>query len=163
MSAIRNYGERGLHSGVNSLGGFKKFILRGNVVDLAVGIVIGAAFTGVVTAFTRDFITPLIGVFGVHNLASTVIHGPHGNNFNIGDFINVVIAFLITAFIVYYFVVLPVNRLNDRYKSHEATTPTTRECPFCLSSVPLKAMRCAYCTAQLPPVEVSPINHNYRQ
>ncbi len=153
MSAVRDFGERGLHSGVSTLGDFKKFILRGNVVDLAVGIVIGAAFTGVVNGFVKDFVTPLIGLIGIPDFANLVIHGPNKNNFLVGDFINVIISFLITALVVYFFVVKPVNSLSDRFTPHKDATPTTRECPFCLSTVPLKATRCAYCTAQLPPAD----------
>jgi len=135
------------------LGDFRKFILRGNVVDLAVGIVIGAAFTGVVTSFVKDFITPLIGLIGIPHFADFTF-GRTDNPFHLGDFINVAISFLLVALVVYFFVVRPVNALQDRFTPHkEAETPATRDCPFCLSTVPLKATRCAYCTAQLPPVE----------
>lgn len=156
-SSVRNYGGRGLHAGLSTLGDFRKFILRGNVVDLAVGVVIGAAFNGLVQGFVKDIITPLVGEFGIHNL-STFTWEPikNGNIFSVGDFLNLLLSFLITAAVVYFFVVKPVNVLEDRYNrlrpKHEEA-PTTRDCPFCLSTVPLKATRCAYCTAQLPPAD----------
>jgi len=139
-------------SAAGTLGGFKAFILRGNVVDLAVGIVIGAAFTSIVTAFVSDVITPLIPAPG-GNLSTWAIHIPWtGKPLLIGALINAVIAFVIIAAVIYYFVVLPVNRLMARYKKGEpATAPATRDCPYCLSSIPLMATRCAYCTSPLPP------------
>ncbi len=149
MERFRDLGGRGLHGGLSQLGDFRKFILRGNVVDLAVGIVIGAAFTTVVTALVNDFIKPLIGLlFGQSKLGWTV--GPQGA-FLVGDFIGAVVNFLLVAAVVYFLVVKPVNTLTDRFTPHKDETPTTRECPFCLSTVPLRATRCAYCTAQLPP------------
>jgi large conductance mechanosensitive channel len=149
FDTARNFGERGLHAGFRELGGFRKFILRGNVVDMAVGIVIGAAFTTVVNGFVKDIITPLIPT-GNGKTLSTFHVGP----LLIGDFINTVIAFLIVAAVIYFLVVRPVTALQDRFTPHqEPATPTTRECPFCLSTVPLKATRCAYCTAQLPPAD----------
>ncbi len=154
MERFRDLGGRGLHSGLSTLGDFRKFILRGNVVDLAVGIVIGAAFTAVINALVADLITPLIGLVGIpdfSNLAQTVNH----NTFKWGAVINAVISFLITAAVVYFLVVKPVNALTDRFTPHKDETPTTRECPFCLSTVPLRATRCAYCTAQLPPSDTA--------
>jgi len=132
------------------LSGFKAFILRGNVVDLAVGIVIGAAFTAVVNGLVSDIITPLIPVSG-GNFADWTVKLPY-STVKIGAFINAVITFLIVAFVIYFFVVRPVNALVARYKPKEAQEPpTTRDCPYCLSSVPLMATRCAYCTSPLPP------------
>lgn len=137
------------------LGGFKAFILRGNVVDLAVGIVIGAAFTAIVNAFVSDIITPLIPVPGgtLSNLQWHVFYNPNPKaTINVGAFINAVISFLIVAFVIYFFVVRPVNTLMARFKPKEVQAPpTTRDCPYCLSSVPLMATRCAYCTSPLPP------------
>jgi large conductance mechanosensitive channel len=134
------------------LSGFKAFILRGNVVDLAVGIVIGAAFTAVVNAFVSDVITPLIPVSN-SNFADWTVPLPYGHSIlKIGAFINTVISFLIVAFIIYFFVVRPVNALITRYKPKEVQAPpATRDCPYCLSSIPLMATRCAYCTSPLPP------------
>ena len=136
-------------SGVGGqLGGFKKFILHGNVVDLAVGIVIGAAFTGVVQSLVKGIITPLIGIFGGIPDFSAWFLTVNGSKFLIGDFINTVLSFLILAAVVYFFVVMPVNTLMDRYKPETEPTPT-KECPECLSKIPKLARRCAYCTAQL--------------
>ncbi len=136
---------------------FKAFILRGNVVDLAVGIIIGAAFSSVVNALVKDLITPLIGIFGgfsFPNLTFTI----HHSNFLIGEFINTAISFLILALVVFFFVVKPVNALMTRNKPKEAGLATTRECPFCLSTIPIKATRCAYCTSQVPAAEASAAN-----
>ena len=148
VGAARSGSSR-LASGLGGqLGGFKKFILRGNVVDLAVGIVIGAAFTGVVQALVKDIITPLIGVFGGIPDFSTWTVTVNGSRFLIGDFINALVSFLILAVVVYFFVVMPVNRLMDKY--HPAPQPApTKECPECLSKIPELARRCAHCTAQL--------------
>lgn len=138
------------------LNDFKTFILRGNVVDLAVGIMIGAAFSNVVQALVKDIITPLIPAPSTSGLSSfaPVIPGI-GTKFLVGDFINAIIAFLILALVIFFFVVKPVNALTARLKPKEAPgAPTTRDCPFCLSTVPIKATRCAYCTSQLPPAEI---------
>jgi len=154
MDRFRNYGERGLRGGLTQLGDFRKFILRGNVVDLAVGIVIGAAFTGIVTAVVSGLITPLIGLFGIHDFSNWTSQF-HGQFFKWGAVINAIISFLIVAAVVYFLVVKPVNALTDRFTPHHDEAPTTRECPFCLSTVPLRATRCAYCTAQLPPANTN--------
>src|SRR5947208_3977753 len=98
------------------IGGFKKFILRGNVVDLAVGIVIGAAFGNVVQALVKDLITPLIGIFGGQADFSAWVITVRGSRFAVGDFVNALISFLLLALVVYFFVVLPVNKLMDKYK-----------------------------------------------
>lgn len=136
---------------------FREFILRGNVVDLAVGVVIGAAFASVVDAFTKGVITPLIGIPGglsVGDLAFSI----NGSKFLIGAFVNAFITFLITAAVIYFFVVRPVNWLMARRKTETPVDPTTRECPRCLSSIPAKATRCAFCTSDVPAVaaEMSP-------
>ncbi len=159
FDTARNLGKRGLRIGVDELGGFRKFILRGNVVDLAVGIVIGAAFTGVVTAFVKDIITPLIPTTGNQTLATLTVPILGGGKLLVGDFVNSVISFLIIAAVVYFFVVRPVTALQDRFlPKKEPETPHTRDCPFCLSTVPLKATRCAYCTAQLPPADEAQVS-----
>ena len=148
--------QRAEKATVGVLSGFKAFILRGNVVDLAVGIMIGAAFTGVVNSLVGDIITPLIPGMG-KGLSDLVITSYTGSKVQVGHFINTVISFLILALVIYFFIVRPVNALMDRFKPRPAATPTTRECPYCLSTIPLKATRCAYCTAQLPPAgEPSP-------
>jgi large conductance mechanosensitive channel len=130
------------------LGGFKKFILRGNVVDLAVGIVIGAAFTGVVQALVKDIITPLIGMAGgIPDFSSwTVTIGR--TQLLIGDFLNTLISFLLIAAVVYFLVVLPVTKLMDKYHSAPQPAPT-KECPECLSKIPQAARRCSHCTVQI--------------
>ena len=137
------------------LGGFQKFILRGNVVDLAVGVVIGVAFSNVVTAFVKDLLTPFIGVFGGVPDFSELTFTINNSRFLIGDFINAVLAFLLIAAVLYFFVVLPVNRLMERSKTEEPQAPATRECPECLSKVPAAATRCAYCTSPLPLVQAT--------
>ena len=134
-----------------TLGGFRAFILRGNVVDLAVGIMIGAAFSGVVTALVNDIITPVIPAAG-SSLGSLQQLAPVTHQYiKYGAFIQAVISFLILAFVIYFFVVLPVNALINRYKPKEHEVPTTKDCPYCLSSVNIMATRCAYCTSPLPP------------
>jgi large conductance mechanosensitive channel len=140
------------HYAKNTLGGFKAFILRGNVVDLAIGIVIGAAFTSVVNGLVGDIITPLIPVPG-GSLASWKWKVPYNPTatLNVGAFINAIISFLIVAFVLYFFVVRPVTALMARYKPKEVQAPTTRDCPYCLQSIPIKATRCAYCTSPVPP------------
>jgi large conductance mechanosensitive channel len=132
------------------LGGFRKFLLRGNVVDLAVGIVIGAAFTNIVNALVEQVITPLIGAFGgLPNVAAWGV-SIAGQRLLVGAVINAVVTFLITAAVIYFFVVLPVNRLMDRYKPESKPAPT-KECSECLSSIPEAARRCRECGAQLAP------------
>jgi large conductance mechanosensitive channel len=132
------------------VGGFKKFLLRGNVVDLAVAVIIGAAFGTVVQAFVKDLVTPLIGAFGGIPDFAAWTFTVNGSKFLIGDFVNNLLAFVVVALVVYYFVVLPTQRLMDRYKPDEPQpAPATRECPECLSKIPLAARRCAYCTAQV--------------
>lgn len=133
------------------LADFKKFVLRGNVVDLAVGVVIGAALGTVVTALVEDLITPIIGAIGgtadFSNLSFTI----NESRFLYGDFINALISFLIVAAAVFFFVVVPVNRLMARMKTEPDVEAPTRDCPHCLSNVPAAAARCAFCTSELAP------------
>ena len=129
--------------------GFKQFILRGNVIDLAVGVVIGAAFAAVVTAFTRDLLTPLIAaLFGKPDF-SAITFTIHGSIFALGDFINALIAFLLVAVAVYFFVVTPINALVARSRKEPPADPTTKKCPECRMEIPIDARRCAHCTSQL--------------
>jgi large conductance mechanosensitive channel len=132
--------------------GFRKFLLRGNVVDLAVGVVIGAAFTGVVQGFVKAFLTPLIGLFagqaGDFSNAYSLV-GSKKVKFAYGDFINVAISFLITAAVVYFLVVLPISKLTSRFATKADVDAPKKDCPECLSSIPAAASRCAYCTAQV--------------
>jgi large conductance mechanosensitive channel len=127
------------------LDGFKKFILRGNVVDLAVGVVIGAAFGGVITAFTKDLLTPFIAALVGKPDFSSVGFKIGETAFPVGDFINAVVSFLLVAGAVYFFVVLPLNALMARLNPAKEAAPTTRPCPECLSDIPLEAKRCAHC------------------
>ncbi len=132
------------------MGGFKKFLLRGNVVDLAVAVVIGAAFGTVVQALVKDIITPIIGAFGGMPDFSAWTFTINGSKFLIGDFINALLGFIIIAAVVYYFVVLPVQNLMDRYKGEPPAEPVaTKDCPYCLSKIPVAATKCAFCTTDL--------------
>ena len=135
-----------------TLGGFRAFILRGNVVDLAVGIMIGAAFTAVVSALVTDIITPAIPV-GSTSLGGIQYTVPYTHKpILLGTFLEAVISFLILAFVIYFFIVLPVNALVARYKPKQnEVTPTTKDCPYCYNSVNIMATRCGYCTSPLPP------------
>jgi large conductance mechanosensitive channel len=129
------------------LDGFKKFILRGNVVDMAVGVVIGAAFGGVVTALTTDLLTPLIAAIVGKPDFSSVQFTVGSTLFPLGHFINALVAFLLIATAVYFFVVVPVNALVARMHRGEASPdPTTKKCPECLSEIPIDARRCMHCT-----------------
>ena len=136
------------------MGGFKKFLLRGNLVELAVAVVIGLAFAAVVTALVADLITPLIAAIGGQpdfgGLSFTVNH----STFRYGAFLNALIAFVIIAAVVYFFVVVPVNKLLAM--SEKEQEATERECPECLSQVPLAARRCMYCTAEIAPAQGTP-------
>ena len=129
--------------------GFRKFLLRGNVVDLAVAVVVGAAFSAVVQALVKDLLTPLIGAFGGIPDFSAVFFTVNGSRFLIGDFINALLSFLLVAVVVYYLVVLPVTRLVERFAPEPPAPAPTRECPYCLSKIPRAARRCAFCTADL--------------
>lgn len=129
------------------LDGFKKFILRGNVVDMAVGVVIGAAFGGVVAALTKDLLTPLIAALVGKPDFSSISFTINGTPFPVGDFINACISFLLIAAAVYFFVVLPVNALVARmHRGEKPPDPTTKKCPECLSEIPIDARRCMHCT-----------------
>jgi len=130
--------------------GFKQFLLRGNVVDLAVGVVIGAAFGTVVAAFVKDLLTPFIAAIvkqpDFSNLSFTI----NGSKFLYGEFVNALVSFLIIAAAVYFFVVLPINALIARTRKEPVPAdPTTRKCPECLSEVPIQARRCAFCTVEM--------------
>jgi large conductance mechanosensitive channel len=129
------------------LDGFKKFILRGNVVDMAVGVVIGAAFGGVVAALTKDLLTPLIAALVGKPDFSSISFTINGSIFPVGDFINASVAFLLVAAAIYFFVVIPVNALVARMNRGEAPPdPTTKKCPECMSEIPIEARRCSHCT-----------------
>jgi large conductance mechanosensitive channel len=131
--------------------GFKEFLLRGNVVDLAIAVVIGVAFAAVVTAFVKDVVTPLIAAIGGKPDFSGLTFTINNSRFLYGDFINAVISFIIIAAVIYYLVVLPMNRLVALRRHEPPLDPTTRKCPECLSEIPKEARRCAFCTAVVQP------------
>jgi large conductance mechanosensitive channel len=147
---------------------FKNFIMRGNVVDMAVGIVIGVAFGAIVSSFVNDVIMPPIGLalgnVDFQNLFVVLkegsVAGPYVSlaaakeagavTINYGFFVNTLINFLIVAAVLFFFIVRPIARMNERKKAAQpAAAPTTKECPYCLSSIPLKATRCPHCTSEL--------------
>jgi large conductance mechanosensitive channel len=129
---------------------FKEFLLRGNVVDLAVGIVIGVAFGAVVTAFVADLLTPLIAaIFGSHDF-SQLTFTLNSSVFKYGDFLNFLIAFVAVAAAVFFFVVKPVNALIRRAHREPTPDPTTKKCTECLSEIPMDAHRCAFCAQPQP-------------
>jgi large conductance mechanosensitive channel len=140
--------------------GFRKFVLRGNVVDLAVGVVIGAAFAAVVNTFVTGIVTPLVGLLGNQNFdrMGLCLKGdcpidektgiPTGHVLLYGSVLTAILSFLIIAAVIYFAVVKPVNRLMERFKTEPEVAQTTKECPECLSSIPMAALRCAFCTVE---------------
>lgn len=128
---------------------FKQFILRGNVVDLAVGVVMGAAFGAVVTSVVKDLLTPLIAAIVGKPDFSAIAVDVNGSKLMLGNFLNAVIAFLLIAAAVYFFIVLPVNAIISRARKEPPPDPTTKKCPECLSEIPIDARRCAHCTSVL--------------
>jgi large conductance mechanosensitive channel len=132
---------------------FKEFLLRGNVVDLAIAVVVGAAFGAVVTALVKDLITPLIAALGGQPDFSSLSFTINKSQFLYGDFINAVLSFIIIAAVIFFFVVVPLNAFFERTRAKPTTPdPTTRKCPECLSEIPMAAKRCAYCTAEVSPM-----------
>jgi large conductance mechanosensitive channel len=132
--------------------GFKEFLLRGNVVDLAVAVVIGGAFGAVVSALVKDLLTPLIAAIVGTPDFSAIQLTVNGSRFLIGDFINAIVAFVLVAAAIYFFVVTPMNMVVARRRRGEAPEdPTTKKCPECLSEVPIAARRCAFCAQPLEP------------
>jgi large conductance mechanosensitive channel len=128
------------------LKGFKQFLLRGNVVDLAVAVVIGGAFGAVVAAFVEDLLTPLIAAIAGQPDFSAIVFTVNGSRFLIGEFINAVLSFVLVAAAIYFFVVAPMNMMMERRRRGEAPAdPTTKTCQECLSVVPIAARRCAFC------------------
>jgi large conductance mechanosensitive channel len=127
--------------------GFKQFLLRGNVVDMAVGIVIGAAFGAVVTGLVKDLLTPLIAAIMGKPDFSALTFSVNGTPFPIGDFLNALLSFVIVAAAIYFFVVVPVNALVARARREPPADPTTKKCPECQSEIPIGARRCAFCTS----------------
>jgi large conductance mechanosensitive channel len=129
---------------------FRQFLFRGNVIDLAVAVVVGAAFGAVVTALVQDFITPLIAAFGGQPDFSALAFTINGSTFQYGHFLNALISFVSISGVVFLFIVKPMNAIAARTRRGEAPADaTTRQCPECLSEVPIAARRCAYCTSPL--------------
>jgi len=128
---------------------FKAFILRGNVVDLAVGVAIGAAFTAVVTSFTKNLLTPILAIPGDKASFSALSFSIRNAEFKYGAFIDDIIGFVLIAAALFFLVVRPINLLMARRKTEPDVLSTTRDCPYCLSSIPIAASRCAFCTADV--------------
>ncbi|WP_030906736.1 large conductance mechanosensitive channel protein MscL [Streptosporangium amethystogenes] len=137
------------------MGGFKKFLLRGNLVELAVAVVVGATFSGLVQALVKDLITPLIGAVtgGREPDFSDYVFTVNGAKFMYGDFINHLLSFLIIAAVIYWLVVMPMTRLIGYFDRNKEATE--KECPECLSDIPIAARRCAFCTAVLSQVPIA--------
>jgi large conductance mechanosensitive channel len=128
--------------------GFREFLMRGNVVDLAVGVVIGGAFGAVVTALVKSFIEPLIALIAGKPDFNGIGFDVAGTKFPVGQIITALVMFILTAAAIYFFVVLPVNALAARAKRGELPPdPTTKKCPECLSEIPIAARKCAHCTS----------------
>lgn len=125
---------------------FKQFLLRGNVVDLAVGVVIGVAFGTVVTALVKDLLTPLISAIVKVPDFSSFSFTINGSQFMYGDFINALISFLLVSVAIFFFVIKPMNILVSRSHKEPPADPTTKKCPECLSEIPISAKRCSHCT-----------------
>ncbi len=133
---------------------FRKFVLRGNVVDLAVAVVIGAAFGAIVTSLVKDLVTPLIAAIGGQPDFSGLAFTINGSKFMYGDFINAIISFVIIAAVIFFLVVQPLNKLLSHMKpSDDVEKPAERECPECLSAIPSGATRCKFCTAKSAPAK----------
>lgn len=133
---------------------FKDFIMRGSVVDLAVGIVIGSAFTALVNSFVKNLLTPLVAIPGKTNFSSLHVT-VNKSTFFYGTFLNDLISFLLIAAALFFVVVKPVNALNSRRRSGKEPGPGTRDCPECRSEISTLATRCAYCTCEVQPTETA--------
>lgn len=125
--------------------GFRAFLVRGNVVDLAVAVMVGVAFSAVITAFVKDLVTPLIAAIGGQPDFSTLSFTVNNSKFLYGDFLNALFAFLIVAAVIYFFVVIPYTALMARTRKEPEVDPTVKKCPECLSEIPIAATRCAFC------------------
>ena len=130
---------------------FRAFLIRGTLVDLAVGVVVGVAFGAVVNALVKDLITPIIAALAGKSDFSTLSFTVNGSQFLYGDFINAVITFISVAAAVFFFVVKPVNALTERWKTEPSDDETVRACPECLSEIPRAARRCSFCTVEVAP------------
>lgn len=130
--------------------GFRQFLMRGNLIDLAVAVVIGSAFTAVVKAIVSDLITPLIAAIGGQPDFSGIAFRVHHSTFHVGDFVDALVSFVIVAGVIYFLIVAPMNKIMGTLNRHKAATE--RDCPECLSSIPVQASRCRHCTAVVTPV-----------
>jgi large conductance mechanosensitive channel len=128
---------------------FREFILRGNLVDLAVAVVLGTAFTAVVTSLVEDLVTPLIAAVGGESDFSALSFTINGSEFRYGDFVNALLTFALVAAVLFFLVIKPVNALLARVRTEPPVDEETRSCPECLSEIPVKARRCAFCTAEV--------------
>lgn len=137
---------------------FKAFILRGNVMDLAIAFIIGVAFAAVIDALVKDIIMPILGIFGGKPTFDQYYWTINGSKILVGSFLTAVVSFLIIAAVIFFFVIKPLNLLLARRKAELPADPTTRECPFCLSDIPLQASRCAFCTSEVPVLAAVPAN-----
>ena len=131
--------------------GFRQFLLRGNLIELAVAVVIGTAFGAMISALVRDLMTPLIAAIGGNADFSSLAFTVNSSRFLYGDFLNSVLSFVMVSGAVYFAVVVPMSRLNARRSS--GIPPATRPCPDCLSEIPSQARRCAHCTSEVTPVK----------
>lgn len=136
---------------MKALQGFKQFVLRGNVVDLAIGVVMGVAFQSVVSSLVKDVLTPMLGVFGTPDFGELAVTVGRAQ-VRYGLFLNAILSFVIMGFALYFFVVKPVNRLMGLRKTEPEVDSVTRKCPYCLSAIPSEASRCAFCTQSVDPV-----------
>jgi large conductance mechanosensitive channel len=148
--------ERPAREGIGLLREFRQFILRGNLVDLAVAVVIGTAFTALVTSLVKNLVTPLIAAIAGEPDFSGLTFAIHGSRFMYGAFLNALISFLIIAAVVFFLIIKPVNVLMARFQPDTAVDVPTRACPECLSDIPTGATRCAFCTARVPPAPAAP-------
>lgn len=142
-----------MNKGKGFLNEFKKFIMRGNVMDMAVGVIVGGAFTSIVTSLNQDILTPILGIFGGTDFSNLMVKLGSGENAPVltyGNFITAVINFLITAFVIFC-LVKAINGLGERFshKQEAPAAPVTKKCPFCKSEIAIDATRCPHCTSEL--------------
>lgn len=142
-----------MNKGKGFISEFKKFIMRGNVMDMAVGVIVGGAFTAIVTSLNQDILTPILGIFGGTDFSNLVLKLGTGENAPVlmyGNFITAIINFLITAFVIFC-LVKGINAINDRFvkKEDKPAAPTTKKCPYCKSEIAIDATRCPHCTSMI--------------
>jgi large conductance mechanosensitive channel len=143
--------NKGMDKGKGFIDEFKKFIMRGNVMDMAVGVIVGGAFTSIVTSLNADILTPILGIFGGTDFSNLKLKLGTGDKAPVlcyGNFITAVINFLITAFVI-FLLIKALNAVSDRLVKKTEEKPTTKDCPYCLSKIAIKATRCPHCTSQL--------------